>query len=519
MKNRLFIFLLLVGQVAFAQRGDGIFKIEVEVEGKLTTLYTESYALLIGNSGYTNVSRLPGVKTDILDVKRALEEHGFKVIVKENLTKDLMDKAFTEFITTYGQGINNRLLFYYAGHGHTESTTYGDTIAYLVPIDVPKPDVNKAEFCAKSMPMSRIEEYAKQVQSKHALFVFDACFAGSIFSADREISSAITHFTTQQVRQFITSGSAFEKVPDKSIFRQLFVEAITSTIADGNKDGYLTGTELSMYLETNVINLTRNAQHPQYGKIRNINLKRGDFVFVIKAAKKNGFLKITSGFQGELYIDSKKIGFVLKDIELTEEVNSGYHTIEIKSLEKESMNKIWKQTIQLAENETKTIDAKDNFVTEIKTEEDKRDINKPDPKKNTDLPTNFVLVKGGTFTMGSTDGDSDEQPTHEVTVSDFYMGKYEVTQKQWREVMGTTVTPNFKNCDDCPMESVSWYDAVEFCNKLSEKEKKEKYYTINGTNVSINSGANGYRLPTEAEWEYAAGGGQLPESLKLVCLF
>jgi formylglycine-generating enzyme required for sulfatase activity len=104
----------------------------------------------------------------------------------------------------------------------------------------------------------------------------------------------------------------------------------------------------------------------------------------------------------------------------------------------------------------------------------------------------MVFVRGGTFTMGCTseqgsDCDSDEKPTHKVTVSDFYIGKYEVTQAQWKAVMGSN--PSYYKGDNLPVENVSWNDVQEFIRKLNAK-----------------TGEN-YRLPTEAEWEYAARGG------------
>ncbi|MDX2284378.1 MAG: SUMF1/EgtB/PvdO family nonheme iron enzyme [Bacteroidia bacterium] len=105
----------------------------------------------------------------------------------------------------------------------------------------------------------------------------------------------------------------------------------------------------------------------------------------------------------------------------------------------------------------------------------------------------MVWVAGGTFTMGSNDGDSDEQPPHSVRVPGFYLGAYEVTQRQWREIMGNNPSSN-AGCDECPVEQVSWEDAQQFIQHLNQKTGQR------------------YRLPTEAEWEYAAGGGNGPRT-------
>jgi formylglycine-generating enzyme required for sulfatase activity/TolB-like protein len=121
------------------------------------------------------------------------------------------------------------------------------------------------------------------------------------------------------------------------------------------------------------------------------------------------------------------------------------------------------------------------------------------------VPANMVKVEGGTFQMGSTNGDSDEKPVHTVTVKSFYMGKYEVTQKEWREVMGSNPS-NFKG-DTLPVENINWYEAVEYCNKLSLKEGLVPAYRGSGDSIVCDSNATGYRLPTEADWEYAAKGG------------
>jgi formylglycine-generating enzyme required for sulfatase activity len=122
-----------------------------------------------------------------------------------------------------------------------------------------------------------------------------------------------------------------------------------------------------------------------------------------------------------------------------------------------------------------------------------------------EMSSTFIRIPGGTFLMGNENSNENEKPVHQVTISSFSMAKYPVTQKEWLEVMGNNPS-NFKR-DTLPVVQVSWFDAIEFCNKLSQKEGLAPAYTVNGSNVSWNHSANGYRLPTEAEWEYAARGG------------
>ncbi len=117
----------------------------------------------------------------------------------------------------------------------------------------------------------------------------------------------------------------------------------------------------------------------------------------------------------------------------------------------------------------------------------------------------FVLVEGGTFRMGNASGGNDEKPVHSVTVSSFYMCDHEVTQAEYKAVMGTN--PSSFSGNNKPVEQVSWFDAIEYCNALSKKEGLKACYTKSGNTYTCDWSANGYRLPTEAEWEFAARGG------------
>ncbi len=159
------------------------------------------------------------------------------------------------------------------------------------------------------------------------------------------------------------------------------------------------------------------------------------------------------------------------------------------------------------------------------------------------LKPEMIFVEGDTFKMGRDKKDiikgkefEDELPQHKVSLNSFYIGKYEVTVKQYKEyikdnnkkdmpsppdsawfaehqetkiyypsTLGTYKWWGWK--DKHPMQKVSWYDAVKYCNWLSEKNGLQKCYTIDGENTKCDFSKNGYRLPTEAEWEFAARGG------------
>ena len=432
MRIRWLVLVYLFGGICWnvtAQQRGGDLEIKT-ASGEVVGTFAEAHALIIGESGYTNGwRRLPGVKEDVVAVKKLFEEQGFKVVTIEDANSRNLKRGITDFLDKYAYNQNARIVVYFAGHGATVDLSGRRRMGYIVPVDAP-PASNNRNFLQAAIPMAQFETWAKQYDSRHILFIFDSCFAGTVFRSQGSAPPAINRLINQPVRQFITSGDADEEVPDESIFRKELENALRNAAADSNGDGYVSGKELGNYLYDRVSNYMNGRQNPREGKLNDTNLDKGDFIFAVSSGGSSG------------------------------------------------------------------------------------DV----------TPYNFVRINGGTFTMGSltneTGRNDDEEPQHQVTIKSFYIGKYEVTQKEFREVMGTNPS-NFKG-DNLPVENVSWYDAIEYCNRRSELERLTPVYMIDKTRsdpnnkhsydnvrwmVTWNRNANGYRLPTEAEWEYACRAG------------
>jgi formylglycine-generating enzyme required for sulfatase activity/flavodoxin len=133
-----------------------------------------------------------------------------------------------------------------------------------------------------------------------------------------------------------------------------------------------------------------------------------------------------------------------------------------------------------------------------------------DQPEITEKNDGFVLIKGGSFLMGSPDTENwriDDETQHEVTVSSFYIDPYETTQADYTRLM--KADPSAFTGDDLPVETISWLDAVRYANAKSADAGFTPVYTITGESVAWDRSADGYRLPTEAEWEYACRAGTI----------
>jgi len=275
------LIALLLPIASPAAQTKGIKSVPItDSKGNQVGLYTGSHALLIGVSDYTaGWSDLQCVPDELNQVETALKGHGFNVEKVMNPKSGQLEKAFKDFIGRYGYDENNRLVFFFSGHGYSRKR---GRKGYLVPTDAPLPTKDKRGFLQKALTMTQILTWAKDLEAKHALFLFDSCFSGTIFKT-KSLPKAPPHIsaiTSRPVRQFISAGDAGELVPARSVFVPSFIRALRGE-GDLSGDGYVTGSELGMHLRDKVIGY-ETGQTPQYGKIRDPDLDEGDFVFVVR---------------------------------------------------------------------------------------------------------------------------------------------------------------------------------------------------------------------------------------------
>jgi|GEM_PF-1302010 len=254
--------------------------------GNAYELYSGSYALLLGVWDYESIGRLSQIPDELDSVARALETHGFDVTLAYPENKRELKLVADDFIDKYGHNDKNRILFFYSGHGFS----YQDK-GYLLMRDAQpvvlenEKDLLSEDFHRTALTMNQVMTWATDMQAKHAMFMFDSCFAGTIFGTRtiRQPLSAVdfnVDAVNHQARLFITAGSATEEVPAKSDFVPSFVETISKqgTEADINRDGYVTGDEIGLYIKDSIQRLGR--QTPQVGKYPP-QYSKGDIVFEI----------------------------------------------------------------------------------------------------------------------------------------------------------------------------------------------------------------------------------------------
>ena len=245
-------------------------------------VYAGSHALVIGINSYAGQwqPRASAI-SDANEVATSLKRLGFSVDKVLDPDRSKLDNAFARFLQGPGSASNARLVIWFSGQAVTE-----DGKGHLLSMSR-QGDPGLFDLSGNSVSLDRISRYLRKARAKHVLSAFDACFSHSGFAmASGAPLQSLSSKTTEPVRQIITSCDANQVVSDSGKFRKLFLDALTgrAKVANLNKDAYLTGTELGLFLTDRLSSLTENLQTPTFGRLRFAGLDRGDTVFRIPSS-------------------------------------------------------------------------------------------------------------------------------------------------------------------------------------------------------------------------------------------
>jgi formylglycine-generating enzyme required for sulfatase activity len=459
------------------------------------------YALVIGNSSYLSLGTLKNPGNDAADMADALRGIGFEVSLLVNADLVQMEKAVVKLGSQLAASPSSTGFFYYAGHG-----VQMDGVNYLIPADARIESEDYLKY--RALAAQSVLDILQRAGNGLNIVVLDAC-RDNPFGWARSGSRGLSVVSNQ---------------PPGSIV--VYATSAGSTALDGGsgeRNGKFTA-ELLKHIGTpgveikevfnltgaGVLEATSGKQTPAvynqfFGKAYLAGMPVSAVPPSITAMELSGSLLIRAESAGTLYLDGTAVGEIRKGgAKRLADLEVGDYELEIRypTGERES------RSLTVAEGkETEVQFLWKAFVPPATTTTSSTTTTTLQQKPQSFI--DMVLVQGGTFMMGSNSGDPDEKPVNKVTLSSFMIGKYEVTQAQYLKAMGNNPS-YFKNASDAsklPVETVTWYDAVTFCNKLSEIEGFQKVYSISGADVTVDLSKNGYRLPTKAEWEYAARGG------------
>jgi hypothetical protein len=450
-----------------------------------------TFALFFACTDFKDKSwiKLPSTEQEVKLLRAELEGQ-YGVICPPIIKNPQTPEEITDMIESYSKEValkpEDRLLVFISSHGYYNSDTKR---GYIIPTN----GVYDAEHSKTWLSYEDLGTTLILSKSKHVLLMIDACYSGAFldrfknkpeeadYNQSEDCQTKISNADKYKSRLACTSGNSLARTPATSKFASKFLELLRSNEIVTMKDLRRAFFEVENPM-------------PESGTFEG-HESGGDFIFVPKNACG---ITTTEPKQPKNDPDLKAIEIARKNPteenwqEYLDNWKTGRYRPEAETaLYNTQEDRVWK-----AADTKKTEAAYKNYIAiycpggRYCTQATEKLKTPPPPPMPDD---GLVFVKGGEYDMGCTSEQQDcqgnEKPAHKVKVSDFYIGRFEVTQKEWVAIMGDNPS-NFKDCDNCPVEQVSWDDIQTFLSKLNTKYPNRNY-----------------RLPTEAEWEFAARGG------------
>ena len=484
------------------------------------SVYGASWAVIIGVNDYQN-PRIPKLRYAVNDARameRELLSQGFPrdhviTLVDRQATKAAIERVIGDALRTR-MGREDRLLVFFAGHGKTDRLRSGEEEGYLLPVDG-----DPSAAFSTAISMTALRQISDRLPAKHVLYVIDACYSGyAVFN--RSISDdLLEEMIRKPAIQILTAGRQGDQAQERDghgVFTLALLQGIRGEAFSGKT--WLSLEELGVWVKQRVYAESNRHQLPQYGSLSG----QGQFVFFrgrepkppaapIMAAvppppapaapkireeprRDLGSVSVQSGVAGvEVWLDDQKIGETRAGrLLVVSDLPAGSYRLRGRKPGYDE----WERAITVEATKTNALTL------------DIRPSNAPPPVAVAALPSSpapagpakpmggdaapMVFVPGGPFLMGAAEDSrlpQSEKPQRTVTVSDFWIDQYEVTNALFRKFRDATRhrapslarDPRFSSPNQ-PVVGVSWEDATEYCRWA------------------------GKRLPTEAEWEKAARG-------------
>jgi formylglycine-generating enzyme required for sulfatase activity len=463
MRTYLFIFALLVGAALSVHRA------EAQVSRPADDPLRHGHALLIGNSHYrdSHWPQLLDIPLQLDALQKGLAAHFDTVQVEEDLDTDQLLAKLFGFLRTYGNDSTARLFIYYSGHGYTETILQRNEYrGYITAIDTPHYVGTAQGYAAarlKAISMAEIRAPLEEVLAHSILFLFDSCFAGTMFT-DRSGNDPLRPLTPEvvsdlmknQSRDIITAGKSDQRVPAHSPIPELFLAALNGA-ADPYKQGVISSVDIYTYLFNRVANIRDINLTPQQGSLPNPAFAEGKFLFrVINPARAPDQVAVVTPRLVQPHAGP---------------CDGGPASVSLST----------RPAMPLCAPEERALKPKDVF-------------------KECEQCPEMVVVPVGTFTMGAPPNApgrfAHEGPQHRVTFGrPFAVGQFALTFEEWDACVTDGGCNGYKPSDAGwgrgrrPVTNVSWNDAKGYVAWLSNKTGKT------------------YRLLTEAEYEYATRAG------------